>query len=164
MRLGSAERDLSSAELPRLLRQRADAFAFDEAIVPSATADDPDADAVDALARPTKRLGRDQLLENLQVLQLSEGVLRPTVAGLLAFGRSPTEHLPGAYVHAVVHRGRARASDELVHSEDVRGSVDRQVEGAPWPWSSGSCSGPLARRLAAMTFPSSALRRSTKPW
>lgn len=122
--------DLSSSELPRLLQQRAQAFAFDQAVVSTATADDLDAKAVDDHARPTRRLDRDRLLQNLQILQDSAGVLRPTVAGLLAFGTDPAEHLPRAYIHAAVYRGTARTSDDLVSAEDIRGAVDRQVDGA----------------------------------
>ncbi len=131
VRVGSSKRDLSPTELPRLLQQRAQAFAFDEAVVTTATADDLDAAAVDAFARPTRRLDRDLLLQNLQILQESDGgVLRPTVAGLLAFGTDPAEHVPRASVHAAVYRGTARTSDELVSAEDIRGTVDRQVDGA----------------------------------
>lgn len=130
VRVGSSKRDLSSSELPRLLQQRAQAFTLDEAVVATATADDLDAKAVDAHVRPGRRLDRDRLLQNLQILQDSDGVLRPTVAGLLAFGKDPAEHLPRAYVHAAVYRGTARTSDDLVSAEDIRGSVDRQVDGA----------------------------------
>ncbi len=129
VRMGSSKRDLSPTELPRLLQERARAFAFDEAVVPSATGDDLDEKAVDAHARVTGLLDRDQLLQNLQIAQLSDGVLRPTVAGLLAFGKDPAEHIPRAYVHAAVYRGTARTSDDLVNTEDIRGSVDRQVDG-----------------------------------
>jgi predicted HTH transcriptional regulator len=59
-----------------------------------------------------------------------EGVDRPTVAGLLAFGAAPQEHLPSAYIEAAIYRGVHLTSDELVHQQRIGGRVGDQIEDA----------------------------------
>ena len=41
----------------------------------------------------------------------------PSVAGLLTFGNTPTEHLRSAWIEAAWYRGTRLSSDDLVHEE-----------------------------------------------
>ena len=52
----------------------------------------------------------------------------PTLAGLLAFGEAPQAHLFSACVEAAVYRGSRLTSDDLVHSDSIRGRVDAQID------------------------------------
>ena len=59
-----------------------------------------------------------------------EGIERPTVAGLLVFGKKPQDHLASAYIEAAVYRGTRLGSDDLVHSDRITGRADEQIDGA----------------------------------
>ncbi|MFQ5631558.1 MAG: hypothetical protein ACE5I1_22530 [bacterium] len=59
-----------------------------------------------------------------------DDILRPTVAGLLVFGDNPVRHLPSAYIEAGVYRGTVQDSNHLVHSEQIKGRLDQQIDAA----------------------------------
>jgi predicted HTH transcriptional regulator len=132
VRVGPDKRDLKATELARLLQERGRAFVFDEQPVPSATEEDLDRDSLERFFQngPPSIPWRD-LLHNTRVLaRVDDGPSRPTVAGLLAFGKAPRAHLPSAYVEAAVYRGSVLTSDDLVHSEQIEGRADAQIDGA----------------------------------
>jgi predicted HTH transcriptional regulator len=52
------------------------------------------------------------------------------VAGLLAFGRDLQRHLPSAFIEAAVYRGTRLTSDDLVHPQQIAGTVDGQIDEA----------------------------------
>lgn len=132
VRVGSTKRDLAAAELARLFQQRGRAFVFDEQPVPTATIDDLDRESLEGyFANGSRPIPWPDLLRNTRVVATGEdAVERPTVAGLLAFGRAPRRHLPSAYIEAAVYRGTNLTSDDLVHSERIEGRVDAQVDDA----------------------------------
>ena len=132
VRVGSSKRDLAAAELARLFQQRGRAFVFDEQPVPTATIDDLDRESLEAyFANGPTAIPWPDLLRNTRVLATGEdAVERPTVAGLLAFGKAPRRHLPSAYIEAAVYRGSDLTSDDLVHAERIEGRVDTQVDDA----------------------------------
>ena len=71
------------------------------------------------------------LLHNTRIAAtVEDDIVRPTVAGLLAFGKAPSSHLPSACIEAAVYRGIQLTSDELVHSERIEGCAAVQIEGA----------------------------------
>lgn len=128
VRIGSTRRDLTAQELARLLQQRGRAFVFDEQAVMSATLDDLDEGALGRHFGPSAIPRRD-LLRNTRITVADEsGTDRPTVAGLLAFGRDPQQHLIPAHVHAGVYRGTRLDSDELVHSVLIGGTAAAQID------------------------------------
>jgi predicted HTH transcriptional regulator len=131
IRVGSSKRDLMQAELSRLFQERGRTFVFDEAPVPTAMVEDLDEGALQRhFGRPTG-IDWTQLLLNCRVVVRDEnGVLRPTVGGLLCFGRDPAVHLHGALLEGAVYRGVRRHSDDLVHVEEIRGPVNRQIDDA----------------------------------
>ena len=130
-RVGSQKRDLTPAELARLLQQRTRQFAFDESLVTTATREDLDDERIlEAIGAPGV-ITFDRLLRNTRIIGSDDaGVARPTVAGLLAFGREPAHELPNAVIDAAVYRGILRESGHLTHSERITGPVDVQIERA----------------------------------
>ena len=57
-----------------------------------------------------------------------QGVDRATVAGLLTFGREPTEFLPSASIEAACYQGERLSSADLVHAERLAGPVSDQID------------------------------------
>lgn len=131
VRIGSSKRDLTQQELSRLFQERGRTYVFDETPVLTAVRDDLDGDALDAHFGRPEGIDWTQLLVNRRVVVEDEqGVLRPTVGGLLCFGKDPAAHVHGAFIHAAIYRGVRRHSDELVHADDIRGPVNRQIDDA----------------------------------
>ena len=131
-RVGSSKQILTGAQLIRLFQERGRIFVFDEQPVPTATYDDLNQDKIkryfgDARARiPWQNL----LLNTKIIAKLEDDVMCPTVAGLLVFGKAPQDDMPHANIEAAVYRGIHLTSDDLVHSERIQGSIDRQIESA----------------------------------
>ncbi len=131
VRVGSTKRDLTAQELPRLLQERGRMFVFDESPVLTAGVDELDTGLLEAGLGKAHGIEQDQLLLNKRItLQDEQGMVRPTVAGLLCFSRKPEEHLKSAYIQAAVYRRTRRHSDDLIHHENISGSVQQQIEGA----------------------------------
>ena len=131
VRVGSTKQLLTGPSLARLFQDRGRAFVFDEQPVPGATPEDLDLARVDGFFARPATIPRSDLLKNTRVTALGEDdIERPTVSGLLAFGKQPEIHLPSAYVECAVYRGVRLTSDELVHSEAVRGTADVQIDDA----------------------------------
>lgn len=127
-RVGRDKRDLDPVELERLIHERGTRFAFDESPVPGATLDDLDDSVLTPVFPPSDDLGWVQLLSNRKVVT-ADGETRPTVAGILAFGREPHQHLPQALIRAVAYRGTTM-DGETLHEQDLVGPVGRQIEQA----------------------------------
>lgn len=103
---------------------------LDEQPVPTALVEDLDQESLEAHFRPTAIPWTD-LLRNTRVLTTGvDAVDRPTVAGLLAFAKSPRLHLPSAYIEAAVYRGTMLTSDHLIHSAALEGRVSEQIDDA----------------------------------
>ena len=132
IRVGSTKQLLKGAALARLFQERGRAFVFDEQLVPAVTVDDLDRECLKAFFSNGPRTipGPDLLRNTRVVVTGEEGVERPTVAGLLVFGKAPRLHLPSAYVEAAVYRGSNLTSDDLVHSEPIEGRIHAQIDDA----------------------------------
>ena len=132
VRVGSTKQILRGAMLARLFRERGRAFVFDEQPVPGATVDDLDRDRLEVFfGSGLSTIPWLDLLRNTRVLAIEENEMdRPTLSGLLAFGRNPQVHLPSVYVEGAVYRGSRLTSDDLVHSESIKGRVDAQIDAA----------------------------------
>ena len=132
VRVGSTRQLLSGAMLARLFQERGRTFVFDEQPVPGSTGEDLDGNRLTAFFshRPVT-IPRPDLLRNTRVTAtVDEEIDRPTVSGLLSFGKTPQGHLPCACVEAAVYRGSRLTSDDLVHSESIKGRVDTQIDDA----------------------------------
>ena len=131
VRVGSTKQLLGGLALARLFQERGRAFVFDEQPVPTATEDDLDRERLEAFfANGPRTIPWPDLLRNTRVVAAADGVDRPTVAGLLAFGKSPRAHLPSAYIEAAVYRGTRLTSDDLAHADRFEGRVDAQINDA----------------------------------
>jgi predicted HTH transcriptional regulator len=131
VRVGSTKRDLTAQELPRLLQQRGRAFVFDEQPLVTAGEEDLDRKALQRFFDRPPEIPWADLLRNKRILVTDEsGVDRPTVAGLLTFGRAPRQHLPSAYIEAAVYSGERLSSDDLVHAQATEGPAASQIDDA----------------------------------
>jgi len=131
VRVGSTKRRLTGQELPRLFQQRGRTYVFDEQPVLTATPEDLDRKALERHFGGSVDLGWDELLRKTRVVTADpEGVERPTVAGLLAFGDEPEAHLLSAQIETGIYRGDRLDSDDLVHSQTLAGPVGRQIDEA----------------------------------
>lgn len=131
VRVGSSKRDLTQKELGRLLQQRGREFVFDEQPVFDARPEDLDQARLSGFFGESSGIPWPELLRNTRVTVPDEQAAdRPTVAGLLAFGLRPREHLRSAYIEAAVYRGTRLHSDDLVHSDQIDGPVSEQIDGA----------------------------------
>ena len=131
IRVGDSKRDLTQQELARLFQQRGRLFVFDEMAVPTAIENDLDKKAIKRFFGSEISIPINELMLNTRIITMDEeGMPRPTVAGLLAFGIGPQAHLPSAYIEAAVYRGTAPDSNQLVHSETIKGTVDAQIDNA----------------------------------
>ena len=132
VRVGSTKQLLRGAMLARLFHDRGRAFVFDEQQVPGATDDDLDHHRLgEFFTNRPRTIPWPDILRNTRVTATGESeVDRPTFSGLLAFGKTPQAHLPSAFVEGAVYRGTRLTSDDLVHSESIKGRVDAQIDGA----------------------------------
>jgi len=132
VRVGSSKQILTGASLARLFQERGRVFVFDEQPVPTAAEEDLDRKSLERFFdNRASAIPWPDLLRNTRVLaRADEGHDRPTVAGLLAFGRAVRDHLPSAYVDAAIYRGSALTSEDLAHSDQIGGRVDAQIDDA----------------------------------
>jgi len=102
IRVGNTNRQMTDYEIFGYVSARAQP-TFDEEPVAQATIGDLDEAAIDAYlqrlkqARPRAdflRGPRDKALSRLGIVQDVDGILRPTLAGLLTFGKYPQQFLP----------------------------------------------------------------------
>ncbi len=131
-RVGSSKQILTGSLLSRLFQERGRDFVFDEQPIPTATINDLDQNKLDRyFGSAPKTISWHDLLLNTEIATKARGdVIHPTVAGLLAFGKMPQNHLPLTYIEAAVYRSIHLTSDDLVHTEQIKGTMDVQIEGA----------------------------------
>lgn len=131
IRVGSTKRDLTSQELARLFQQRGRSFVFDEMAAQTAVDDDLDKSLLTNFFGPSSTIPMEDLLVNTRIsIEDEEGILRPTVAGLLIFSKNPQRHLPSSYIEAAVYRGLSPDSNSLIHSAPIDGTADAQIDEA----------------------------------
>ena len=131
LRIGSTKRDLDPPELARLFQDRGRGYVFDEQAVVAAEAGELDWNRLEAFFGRAPKIPWLDLLRNTQVvLRDEEGTDRPSVAGLLTFGKEPTEHLRSAWIEAACYRGTRLSSDELVHEDRLKGTAPDQIDAA----------------------------------
>lgn len=132
-RIGSSKRELTPDALARLFQQRSQAriIRFDEQAVPGT--------GVDTLKPELWQRFRGVLsskddLEFLQKMKLivstDEGVSRATVSGVLMASEEPHQHLPNAFIQAVLYRGTERHAAKQLDAKDIVGPLDVQIKEA----------------------------------
>jgi ATP-dependent DNA helicase RecG len=133
-RVGSAKREMAPDYLARLFQQRSQAriIRFDEQPVPGATLDDLSPPLWQRFASARVNDSREVLLDKLAMARRdSEGVLRPTVTGVLMASPDPRRWLPNAFIQAVAYRGTdIRPQGDQAYqldAQDISGPLDQQV-------------------------------------
>jgi predicted HTH transcriptional regulator len=135
LRVGSSKREMSPEYLARLFQQRSQVriIRFDEQVVPDAGLDDLDEALWRRFATPRSRDTREDLLQKLGMAQLyDDGIVHPTLSGILMASQDPRRWLPNAFIQAVAYRGReprTEASDIYyqLDAADISGPLDRQI-------------------------------------
>ena len=136
IRGGDGDRRLSHYEVTQMLSNRSQP-THDREPVPRATPADLDDDLVGAyLARVRRRspafrgTGQERLLRRLGVLTTDpDGMMRPTVAGLLCLGEYPQEFFPQLFVSFVVLPGMRMGET----APDGRRFLDNETITGPIP-------------------------------
>ncbi len=133
---GKKNRALGPRQLRDLLRQRGEGN-FEVQVLQGATLDDLDRERVDAYAKlfltdVSSRSRWDEgtldLLYRRGCLTKESSTYRPTVAGLLLFGREPQRLLPSAEIVLARYSG-TEMSDTFMR-ETARGSLPEQIRAA----------------------------------
>lgn len=135
-RVGSAKREMEPEYLARQFQQRSQAriIRFDEQPVPGATLDDLQTELWQRFASPRINDSREVLLDKLAMARLdTDGVLRPTITGILLAAKDPRQWLPNAFIQAVAYRGTEilPQGDQTyqLDAQDISGPLDQQVLG-----------------------------------
>ena len=133
-RVGSAKREMPPDYLARLFQQRSQAriIRFDEQAIPGATLDDLSDPLWQRFASPRINENREVLLDKLAMArQDTDGVQRPTIAGVLMASTDPRRWLPNAFIQAVAYRGTEVLSEGgaayQIDAQDITGPLDQQV-------------------------------------
>jgi ATP-dependent DNA helicase RecG len=134
-RVGSSKRSMAPDYLARLFQQRSQTriIRFDEQIVPGAKLSDL-AEPLWERFRTTRTKDKtDDLLLKLAMAGTGEdGIICPTVCGVLMASEDPCEWLPNAYIQAVAYSGTtvvpsSGASEYQLDAKDIKGPLDQQV-------------------------------------
>jgi ATP-dependent DNA helicase RecG len=129
-RSGNQNNPLPARRLRALLMERG-IIQFETRCVPEARQEDLDQAQVEAyieVLQPITSEKAEDVLVRRGCLQMDAGVLRPTYAGLLLFGRHPQQWLPNATIMATRFPGTAY-SDQFIKQE-IRGTLPDQLRQA----------------------------------
>ena len=133
-RVGSSKRSIPTDELARLFQHRSHSrfLRFDETPVPRAVLDDLDEPLCHRFLTSRTLDELNDILSKLGMAAAdSQGILRPTVAGLLLACRNPEEFIPGALIQAVAYSGSeiARRVENAYQRDarDIVGTADSQI-------------------------------------
>ncbi|PWG60799.1 ATP-binding protein [Bifidobacterium catulorum] len=153
IRTGDGDRRMTSYEVDRLIEEHLQP-TYDLDIVPGATCDDLDPGLVEGLLARVREQhphvfggrGDTDTLLDLQALRHDDsdrrhvgGVLRPTLAGLLALGRYPQKFFPRLCVSIAVFPGTSRddvfrGDERLIASQTVVGSIPMMIDDTVDSW------------------------------
>ncbi|MCY4344367.1 MAG: transcriptional regulator, partial [Gammaproteobacteria bacterium] len=134
-RVGNAKRRMSPEYLARLFQQRSQTrlIRFDEQMVGDARLTDLSPDLWQRFKTVRSDQDAETLLRKLGLATADEdGLVKPTVAGVLLASRHGRRWLPNAYVQAVAYRGTAirlepKGEPYQLDAADIEGPLDRQV-------------------------------------
>lgn len=134
VRVGSTKQKPTKSELSRLF-QRAQLVQFDESPVIAATIDDIDLKKVDNYlehlgrkALSDSELSIEQQLKNFKILtDYDEDIVCATIGGLLIFGKSPQQFIPGSGAKAARYRSTTFVTD-VVDEKRIDGTLDDVIE------------------------------------
>lgn len=134
VRDGPRNRALTASEIHQLMLHRGVTAApgrFEIETPPGATLDDLDWDRMRQYANRLEQPGQvspEEILRRRACLIKTDGPYRPTVAGLLLFGQTPSLWAPGAEITAVRYPS-TKMGDQFVR-EDIKGPLPDQIRKA----------------------------------
>ena len=129
-RIGSSRRKMPPEMLARLFQQRSQTrlICFDEQVVSTARADELVPSLYSRFRSELSPADDFEFLRKLHFLSSDvDGVMRPTVAGVLFATEQPEKYLPSAYIQAVCYRGTDRTADDQLDARDITGPLDVQI-------------------------------------
>lgn len=143
VRVGNTNRQMTEYEVFGYLSSRGQPV-LDEEIVAKATADDLDPKLVDSFLEGLRRSrpragyldgGRDEALVRLHVLARDGAPTRPTLAGLLTFGKYPQEFFPQLMITFVQYYGVTEAEktprgERFLDNRRFEGPIPRMIDEA----------------------------------
>ena len=124
---GTQNRPLTGHALRRLLFERGER-SFESLPVPGATLDDLDPDKVERYIRLLEGVGEASPEEVLRRRGCLTREGKPTYAGILLFGKDPTQFVAGCEVTVVRYAG-TEMGDEFLR-EDIRDTLPEQIRRA----------------------------------
>ena len=133
-RMADSKQAMSPERLARLFQQRSQTriIRFDEQIVATARMEDLTQDLWQRFRTPRSDDDRNSFLGKLGMAGTDEdGIMKPTVAGVLMGSEDPRRRLPNAYIQAVAYRGTtirpSSATAYQLDAADLSGPLDRQI-------------------------------------
>jgi predicted HTH transcriptional regulator len=129
-RLGASKRQIPPDRLARIFQQRSQVrmIYFDEQAVTNAAPIDLDKSYWNKFTAFSSSKNDEDFLFKLKFLTKGEdGIIYPTVSGILMASRQPHNFLPGAYIQAVAYRGAERNAADQFDARDITGPLDIQI-------------------------------------
>jgi ATP-dependent DNA helicase RecG len=133
-RIGSSKREMPPDLLARLFQQRSQSrmIRFDEQIVPGSDMGDIDEELYQRFRTNRTKDDKPAFLQKLGMARKdAEGVVRPTVAGVLLGCKTPERLISHAYIQAVAYRGETIDGDSFgpyqLDKSDITGPLDQQI-------------------------------------
>jgi predicted HTH transcriptional regulator len=131
-RIGSSKREMNPEVLARLFQQRTQnrLIRFDEQMIMSAGLDDLKEKLWERFKTPLSPVEDNVFLEKLKLISLDEdGLLHPTVSGILMATEFPERYISNAYIQALCYNGEDRTTSQL-DAQDISGTLDIQIKEA----------------------------------
>jgi predicted HTH transcriptional regulator len=131
-RIGSSKREMPPDILSRMFQQRSQSrlIRFDEQIVYQADIRALSRELWERFKTPLSPPDDEEFLIKLKLIAPDEdGILRPTVSGILMASESPQSFIPNAFIQAVCYKGRDQDAYQL-DSRDITGPLDVQIKEA----------------------------------
>jgi predicted HTH transcriptional regulator len=131
-RIGSSRREMQSEILARMFQQRSQSrlIRYDEQTVGDADINILNKDLWERFKTPLSPLDDLEFLTKLKLASYDdEGVIHPTISGLLMACEKPEDFIPNAYIQAVCYHGEQRNAEQL-DAQDITGPLDIQIKNA----------------------------------
>ena len=131
-RIGSSKREMTPDVLARLFQQRTQnrLIRFDEQMVMNASLDDLDQKLWERFKTPLSPQDDLEFLKKMKLISHDEdGILYPSVSGILMSCETPETFISNAYIQAVCYLGNSRDSKQL-DTQNISGPLDFQVKEA----------------------------------
>ncbi len=132
-RIGSSKRQMKPDVLARLFQQRSQTrlIRFDEQPIANADPEVLVPSLWERFRTVISPVNDQEFLPKIQLVAVDEdGVLRPTVSGVLMAAEHPQEFIRTAYIQAVCYRGAERNGSYQLDAKDITGPLDMQVREA----------------------------------